>query len=343
MTHSTARTVLACFSAGLNAVLGGSVFMFGILAKPIGTSFHFSQAQLSSIALAGVAGQYPLALVVGKFLDTRGPRPCSAIAALLFGFAFAWCSWEVHVAGSLDHHSNGIVFVRMVLAFLIAGIATVFSCFSAIFSASIALPSIPGFAFGLYMSLFGLSPLFLSLFPPLFTKRDELQLSPFFAFLAILLACSHAIGAFLLPSLPSAKIEAQEEIRDTLHQPVSVLLKDHAFWILFCEMVMANIGSIVYSLSSTPSFTMQPDVASRQVGIISVSNTASRVIMGVLIDLFFRRRHLSGRVLFLTFAATISAVVSLLMVVGEKPESSEEVWPLSLAIGVAYGTIFTTL
>lgn len=121
------------------------------------------------------------------------------------------------------------------------------------------------------MSLYGLSPLFLSLFIPLFYRdgsEESLNTSALFAFLAILLGSTHLIGSVLLPPLPtkesreSAETLLPEESQTELGEQTSLLpptpevhthgssgqsslvvLKDPGFWILavFCFAILGAV------------------------------------------------------------------------------------------------------
>ena len=76
-----------------------------------------------------MVGQYPFAAIVGKVLDTRGPRVCSLIAALMFSVGFGLFAYEIADAPEYPQQGETAqVFRRMVVYFGMVGLGTVFSC-----------------------------------------------------------------------------------------------------------------------------------------------------------------------------------------------------------------------
>ncbi|CDO72862.1 hypothetical protein BN946_scf185002.g47 [Trametes cinnabarina] len=283
------------------------------------------------------------------------------------------------------------------------GLATVCSYFSLVFAATKSFPQYIGIASGTSMSIFGLSPFFLSLVASeYFTPPGRtLDVASFFAFMAMLTGVVHVFSTLVFrttpitqespdderrvgegPSTsagPSEAVGASEEAEPLLAKPkdstivrvVRVqepqhgstldLFKDPYFWILClwmllvvgaAEMVVSNLGSIVLTLPSSTSSDTTANV-SRQVRLLSFFNTASRLVMGPLADLlapvashfegvwsFTRRRHLS-RVVFLFTTSLILALTFTWVEVGIRTQ--EAIWPLSVGIGIAYGSTFTVL
>ncbi len=134
-------------------------------------------------------------------------------------------------------------------------------------------------------------------------------------------------------------------------------------------MVMANLGSIYTSLPS--SDLSAPDDVSRQVQLLSLSNTASRLVIGPLADWIspvaayvnggiwsFPRKQQITRMVFLTGASIL--LIATFGWLNVAVRSREALWPLwyviypalefenssfghSVGVGVAYGTTFTIL
>ncbi|KII88648.1 hypothetical protein PLICRDRAFT_124849 [Plicaturopsis crispa FD-325 SS-3] len=147
------------------------------------------------------------------------------------------------------------------------------------------------------------------------------------------------------------------------------LVRDPYFWVLAlvtlcilgtCEMVMSNIGTIVLSLPSSESSTINTvvpstDVAtSTQVRVISLSNTITRLFVGFAADFVspvasylpngsrgFTRKHFISRVAWLSGMSLLLALTFLWTEIGIKTQSS--VWPLSIGVGIVYGASFTLL
>ncbi|KAH7923524.1 MFS general substrate transporter [Leucogyrophana mollusca] len=319
-----ARLALTCVSIAANAICAGGVFTFPLMSPALVTHLKLTQPQLTTIALAGMMGQYPFAAVVGKVIDAYGPWACSLISACLFSTGFGLFSREISKTPDDILQSSTSSFHHLTAFFFTAGLGTVFSYFSSVFAASKNFPDFIGMATGTSMALFGLSPMFFSIVASRFFSDPDtgLDVTHYLQFLAVLCGIVHLVGAFnlsipppieetdgsgdvedsaaadersaLLPRKPNVNADAQDD--DSLVD----LLKDRNFWALAfitfvilgsCEMVLSNIGTIVLSLpshSSTiiTSFTVpSTDIAtSTQVRILSLANTISRLLVGPLAD-----------------------------------------------------------
>ncbi|KAI0720940.1 major facilitator superfamily domain-containing protein [Cerioporus squamosus] len=139
------------------------------------------------------------------------------------------------------------------------------------------------------------------------------------------------------------------------------LLKDRYFWVLCIwmsltvgasEMVISNLGSIVLSLPSTSSSATAN--AAQQVRLLSFFNTISRLLVGPFADIiapvasrlesgvwgFASKRHTS-RVAFMLGTCALLAATFTWSNVGVRTQ--EDIWPLSVGTGFAYGSTFTVL
>lgn len=173
----------------------------------------------------------------------------------------------------------------------------------------------------------------------------------------------------LLPKGPQVDVEIIELPVVEPDGTVFDLLKDPQFWLLSfltfvgigtCEMVIANVGSIV--LSFPPSAPMgshfldrRTDIAtSTQVQVISVANTLSRLLAGPLADYIspiasylptgersYPRKHYISRMAFITASMLLSATAYVILELFIR--SQDSVWLLSVCVGTAYGVIFTIL
>ncbi|KAF8509243.1 MFS general substrate transporter [Gautieria morchelliformis] len=291
MLSRRSRLTLTCISVALNTTTAGGIFTFPLIAESSDISrFRLTQPQLSTIVLAGMIGQYPFAPVVGSAVDRVGPWACSLAAAILFSTGFGLFSLEFRTfSESISQPSSGS-FLRLVFFYFLAGLGTVTSYFSALFSASKNFPEYSGLAAGVTMALFGLSPLILSFFASTwFTDaQGDLNVSDFTAFLAILTGVVHIIGAITMTvevqpkqdvlytsptfgGLPEDQAgEANSEATPLLpkksglqtYDRVWDVLRDYHFWVLAlvvllalgsCEMVIANIGTISLALPGLPA------------------------------------------------------------------------------------------
>ncbi|KAF5381123.1 hypothetical protein D9615_003866 [Tricholomella constricta] len=315
LNPSRLRLGLTCISIAANSLVAGGVFVFPVLSPALASILKLSQPQLTTVALAGIIGQYPFSPIVGKVLDSYGPSTCSLISAVLFSVSFVSSSSLVMMAPVDTTQSTPWTFRCLTLFFLIAGLGTVFSYFSSIFAASKAFPSHPGAAAGTSMALFGLSPLCLSLLASnYFTEAmsGQLRIVPYLRILALLTATTHILGVFTLdsvePRIPGEPEIAQADETTCLvpSKPDTELftgnypnpVQDRYFWLLalYCmfsigasEMVISNLGTIVLSLPSNPSTATFGNIpaeviTANQVKLISVSNTLSRLLVGPLAD-----------------------------------------------------------
>ncbi|KAF7322887.1 MFS general substrate transporter [Mycena chlorophos] len=354
---------LSCLSLAANVLLAGGVFTFPLLSPVLKS--RLSQPQLTTIVLAGMAGQYPLTPLVGSVIDHYGPWLCSLIAAILFTVAFGAFSWQSYDILVDSQPPTQLSVYSLVICFALAGFATVFAYFSSLFSATHLFPRYPGAAAGTVMALFGLSPLILSFLASTFFMQPDasLDLVGFMTFLAASTGSVLFAGTWILPSKTETSSLSQDSeetsplLGGTEHaEPESALalLRDPRFWALFCvlaatlgpcEMIMSNIGTVVLSLP--PSSLSPIEAAALQVKILSISNTCTRLLTGPLVDFVSpvnrlepRRRYIS-RAAFLVSPALVLAGSFLWMELHVR--SQADIWLLSAGTGFAYGATFTVL
>ncbi|KAI0797721.1 major facilitator superfamily domain-containing protein [Abortiporus biennis] len=203
---SKLRLILLCASITANALCAGGVYSFPLISPALVKHMKLTQPQLTTIALAGMVGQYPFAAFVGKLLDRYGPRMCSLLAAILFSLGLGLFSLEVANTPDTISAPSSACFQRLSLYFGMAGLATVLSYFSIVFSSTTTFPKYMGIASGTSMALFGFSPLLLSvLASKFFTSPDPeegLNVTNFLAFLAILSGFVHVFGAIVMNGRP---------------------------------------------------------------------------------------------------------------------------------------------
>ncbi|KAI9574170.1 MFS general substrate transporter [Boletus coccyginus] len=205
-----ARLALLCFSVGANAICAGGVFCFPIISPELATHLKLTQPQLTTIALAGMMGQYPFAAFVGKIIDYYGAWACSLISACLFSVGFGLFANEISKTPQDGITQPSIsTFHNLVIFFFIGGLGTVFSYFSSVFAASKNFPRYIGAAAGTSLALFGLSPSFLSLLASRYfsSPNGDIDVTRFLRFLAILCGCVHFVGGFTMHSISSAPKE----------------------------------------------------------------------------------------------------------------------------------------
>lgn len=388
------KLTLSSLSIVANAMTSGAIFTFPLLAPQLARHLRLTQPQLSSIALAGMMGQYPFAALIGSLVDRAGPAACSLLAALLLSGGLGAFSNQIANAPTWPDSASTLQYYILVLSFGMLGLGAVSSYFASLVCASRNFPDYPGAAAGTSMALFGFSPLVLSLFASaLFTGPDGLDVTHFTFFLACLAGVTHLIGALTLqivppeaplpapPRSPLPRVDEESSIDERsslLPKPpaeylelpphhdgsVSSLLADKQFWILgftsfcvlgICEMLIANIGTVVLALPESYSTLSDPTrITATQVRLISVTNTLSRLVFGFIADmaspvanwlpsglLEFPRRHYISRIFFLILGTGILSLSLAWMLFGVA--SQRGVWVLSFGAGSAYGAFWAIL
>lgn len=214
---SWGKICLRCVAIAGNALWAGGLYSFPLFSPALVEHHHFTQPQLTTIALAGMVGQYPIAALVGKVFDTRGARTCSFVAGICFSLGFGLFAYEIAGVPPKDTSTTDTtgVFRRMVLYFGLIGVGTVFSYFSFVFSATRTFPHYIGVASGTSMALFGCSPLLLSVIAErISTKNGALNVTHFLSLLAIVTGAVHLFGAGFLPGRSPTTSLAPREAED---------------------------------------------------------------------------------------------------------------------------------
>ncbi|KAI0705142.1 MFS general substrate transporter [Cytidiella melzeri] len=207
-----ARNALICIAVAANALCAGGVYSFPLISPAL-AALHFTQPQITTIALAGMVGQYPFAALVGKVLDGHGPGACSFIAGVLFSSGFGLFSREISNASESASIPDAWVFRRCFVYFGMIGLGTVFSYFSVVFAATSTFPRYNGIASGTSMALFGSSPLLLTMIATRHFSAGEgaIDVTHFLTFMAMLTAATHVFGTVALLVQPNKPVGLPEE------------------------------------------------------------------------------------------------------------------------------------
>ncbi|KAF8654209.1 hypothetical protein AX16_003735 [Volvariella volvacea WC 439] len=217
--------VAICLAIAANALSAGGIFIFPLLSPALASLLKLSQPQLTTIVLAGMIGQYPFSAFVGKLFDKYGPASCSLVAAALFGLSFHFFAAEVTNGTTVQTpQTSASLFRNLVALFLLSGLGTVFSYFSAVFAATKTFPLYPGIASGTSMALFGLSPLLLTTIAASKFVDPEtglLNIVSFMEFLAIYTTSIHILASIALRHVPkhdTVVVESQQENAEPTEQ-----------------------------------------------------------------------------------------------------------------------------
>ncbi|KAI0636820.1 MFS general substrate transporter [Trametes polyzona] len=209
---SRIRPVLVCTAVAANAICAGGVYSFPLIAPALVEKLRLTQPQLTTIALAGMAGQYPFAALVGKAIDRYGPWSCSFAACVLNALGFGLFAREIAQTPADATHVPASTFHLLVLYFGMIGLATVCSYFGLVFAATKTFPQYIGIASGTSMSIFGLSPFFLSLVGSrYFTPPGQtLDAARFFTFMAIVTGAVHLLSTLIFYANPVPRQDAAD-------------------------------------------------------------------------------------------------------------------------------------
>lgn len=223
---------------------------------------------------------------------------------------------------------------------------------------------------------------------------EALNVTNFTAFLAIFFGLVYVLGALTFRIDPSTDVPAVQNVEprvgdsdsdsadettsllpDRTNKPRSVsttgsvleLITQSDFWLVavFCvftlgvsEMIISNIGTIVlslppFSIEGTGSSSAQA-YTSHQVKLLSISNTASRITVGLLADFMspvasylpcgsriFPRKHRITRMAFLSISALTLGSTFLWM--NSRVLTRDDIWTLSVGTGIGYSAVFTVL
>ncbi|OAX43567.1 MFS general substrate transporter [Rhizopogon vinicolor AM-OR11-026] len=308
-----ARLALACVSIVANALFGAAIYTFPLISPTLMAHLKLTQPQITTIALAGMMGQYPFAAIIGKIIDRYGPWACSIVASCLFFIGFGLSAREIAKTPDDITLPSASSFHHLTVYFFIAGLGSAFSWFSSLFAASKNFPNYIGVASGTSTAFFSLSPMFISILASrFFTHPDEgLDVTHFLQFLAFSCGAVHLLGGFTLHIIPppedppSVVLEdpeglAQVEEQTALLQgqrndadevgvgvfPVSLvkdgsaiaLLKDRNFWTL-AFMMFVILGSSETVMSNIGTIVLSlPSYSSSTVAVPSTDvATATQV------------------------------------------------------------------
>jgi len=122
-----AQLAVTCCAIAANALCAGGIFTFPLISPALASHLKLTQPQLTTIVLAGMVGQYPLASIVGNCIDKYGPWACSLVSSVLFFFGFGLFSWEIANTPVDITHPSLTSFRRLTVFFFMAGLGTVFS------------------------------------------------------------------------------------------------------------------------------------------------------------------------------------------------------------------------
>ncbi|KAI6140801.1 MFS general substrate transporter [Pisolithus tinctorius] len=198
------KLALACVSIAANTLCAGGIICFPLIAPTLVTQLKLTQPQLTTVALAGMAGQYLFAAFAGKAIDYYGPWICSLASAVLFSTGFGLFAREIALTPVDIVTSSDSSYRRPAFYFLICAAGTVCSFLSAVVTASKNFPHYIGLATGTSAALFGLSPTFLSILATRYFSHPDtgLDVTQFLRFLAVLSGSVHLVGVFTMHVQP---------------------------------------------------------------------------------------------------------------------------------------------
>ncbi|KAH9945987.1 MFS general substrate transporter [Epithele typhae] len=281
--------VLVCCGVAMNAVCAGGVYAFPLIAPSLVEHLKLSQPQLTSISLAGMISQYPVAAIVGLAIDNLGTWSCSLAASVMFAIGYGVFAREVAAVPPGTHASAQTV-NTLIFCWALIGLATVCTGFALVFSATKAFYKYIGVAVGLSQAAFGMSPLLLSLIASHFTPSGEtLDLPSYFTFLALFAGIANLTSCVLFRGAQNAGTipMGSSKVAPTRSDGEPLLL-GLALWMTFVvgssEMVFSNLGSVVLSLPSASRRRFDDRQRRARRPLLALANTLSRLAVGPLAD-----------------------------------------------------------
>lgn len=352
----------------------GSLYTYPIFSSSLQSKLNFSVQQVSTTASIAILAQYLSGAYWGFLADKLGPGRVSLAAGLLFFLGYGSLSHLLSDPLShpddlrtLLNSPNPWNWIHATIAYSLCGIATAASFFSAITASARMFGSDnPGLSVAGPSCLTGLGPLILSFvgircFSS--SDREDFNSSSYLAFLAVLSLIVNATGAYalhwkdetshvdaaqpgersaLLRSSTPSPSPSQKQTVGPLRDPQGIrsFLSSPTVWLLGiavlmssgpAEMTIASIGAVVDSKLPGSG----TDFKAKQVQLISITGTFTRLFSGWLSDRFCRSSPSS------TLAAWAAACLCFAMTCFSIAGNFSIIWVLSIFTGSCYGFVFT--
>jgi MFS family permease len=310
MASETAWRVISLLTGVLLTLGMGITYAFGTYSVAMKKQLNYTETNINTVTSIGNLGSFLGAIPIGLFYDRFGPRPTTAVAAvLLFGGLFL-----MHEA-MLDHVPRSPVLIGLYYGTVTLGT----SC--GVFSAIVVntknwLPQHRGKVSGAVFAGYGISAALISaLYDLAFVKNhSEPDLVGFFLTMAIILGSLAIIASIFMQPVPLPAEEAEsrpllrEEQKNAPVEPstgrvglygvvggLKLLVTPQFYFILFSFSFTVSVGYLfittVGSVHKAWKIT-ELDTATL-VTVLSLANLSGRIIMGGVVDFVQKKMPVS--------------------------------------------------
>ncbi|KAI8453045.1 major facilitator superfamily domain-containing protein [Phakopsora pachyrhizi] len=357
----TKEKLLSAVSIALNSLTAASIYTYPVFSPALQSQLKFSVQQVSATVSIVILLQYISSAIWGAFSDRYGARRVSFLAAILFFCGYSGLMHFIKNPTPGIDHSSIYSWICVTLAFSLCGMATAASYFAAITaSAKTFGSSHPSLSIAGPSSLLALGPLLYTFLAAHYfiTSDKGFDTVAYLRMLAYLSLVVNLLGAFSLRSeiqaftirineRTSLLSETYVDNSNQLSSPIDSaqdcgtfgFISKPTVWLFGfavlltsgpAEMTLSSIGYVVDAYDPSAGV----EIKAKHIQLISIANTASRVIMGYLSDRLCGQGW-GGRLTFLTLAPFTYCLVCLCFGLGGKC-----LWLLSLFTGICYGTLF---
>ncbi|KAG0228756.1 putative monocarboxylate transporter mch1 [Actinomortierella wolfii] len=217
--------------ACLSMTMAGSLYAYSLYSSSFTANLKYTNVQTSIIAVIGDGGIYAVGPLTGALADRLGPRPTSAVAAVLLALGYSILSIGYQVGQErVDQGQEPIHFLIMGFAFFLAGAGSGCGYMAAFTTLAKNFTKARGVAVGIPVSFFGLSAAILTLIAQTFFMRPvapgkdddgsssgvEIDTARFLLFLALAGGVCNLISVFGL-RLVKQPVDDRPTIQDS-HQ-----------------------------------------------------------------------------------------------------------------------------
>ncbi|KAH7868023.1 major facilitator superfamily domain-containing protein [Lentinula edodes] len=355
-------SLLAALSAGTNYVRSYS--------PQLGSRLGLTHTQLNLIGLGGNVGVYISAPILGKIVDSRGPKSLllSGFVLLLAGYSGIRLVYDAGLPENVTALSTAM-FALLIACSFMTGVGGNGGLCAAINTTAKTFPDkVRGSTTGLVISGFGLSAFLFSAIAHLAFPGNT---SSFLLLLSLGTSFPMLVGFIFVQPIPLPPSEAHHEYLDVDQAEADAaslapgkqfldigpniygvkLWTSIDFWIPFISlsllsgtglMYINNIGSMaqalyVYSHKDRYSEVDASQWQAAQVSTISFMNFSGRVLIGLLADFIKSRLGLPRS----TLLIVVASIILSSQIVAAYIENVRVLWRASALLGLGYGSMFS--
>ncbi|KAJ3719285.1 major facilitator superfamily domain-containing protein [Lentinula raphanica] len=340
-------SLLAALSAGTNYVP---------YAPQLGARLGLSHTQLNLIGLGGNVGVYLSAPILGKIVDSRGPKSLllSGFVLLLAGYSGIRFIYDAGLAKDVETLSTAM-FILLIACSFMTGVGGNGGLCAAVNTTAKTFPDkVRGSTTGLVISGFGLSAFFFSAIAHLAFPGNT---SSFLLLLSLGTSFPMLIGFIFVRPIPLPPSETHHDIvgNGLLDVGPNIfgvkLWTSIDFWIPFISlsllsgtglMYINNVGSMSQALYVYTHIDRYNEVdasqwQATQVSTISFMNFSGRILIGLLADFIKSKFGLPRS----TLLILVASIILSSQLAASYIENVRVLWRASALLGLGYGSMFS--